>query len=54
MHDASKVYFNPGRLSKESIQWEINGSLRHLGTGYLDLYIDAKKERKWYESQRIL
>ena len=36
---ASKVYFNPGRLSKEAIHREINGSLKRLGTDYLDLYI---------------
>lgn len=36
---ASKVYFNPGRLSAEAIRREIEGSLRRLGTDYLDLYI---------------
>lgn len=36
---ASKVYFNPGRLSRESIQREIDGTLKRLGTDYLDLYI---------------
>lgn len=36
---ASKVYFNEGRLSKEAIQREIDGSLKRLGTDYLDLYI---------------
>ena len=36
---ASKVYFNPGRLSKEAIHKEIDGSLKRLGTDYLDLYI---------------
>ena len=36
---ASKVYFNPGRLSKEAIHREIDGSLKRLGTDYLDLYI---------------
>ena len=36
---ASKVYFNPGRLSKEAIHREIEGSLKRLGTDYLDLYI---------------
>ena len=35
----SKVYFNPGRLSREAIHREINGSLKRLGTDYLDLYI---------------
>lgn len=36
---ASKVYFNSGRLSKEAIHLEIDGSLKRLGTDYLDLYI---------------
>ena len=36
---ASKVYFNPGRLSKEAIRREIDGSLKRLGTDYLDLYM---------------
>ena len=36
---ASKVYFNPGRLSREAIAREIDGTLKRLGTDYLDLYI---------------
>lgn len=36
---ASKVYFNPGRLSREAIGREIDGTLRRLGTDYLDVYI---------------
>lgn len=36
---ASKVYFNEGRLSREAILREIDGSLKRLGTDYLDLYI---------------
>ena len=36
---ASKVYFNPGSLRKEAILREIDGSLKRLGTDYLDLYI---------------
>ncbi len=36
---ASKVYFNEGRLSKNAIQREIDGTLKRLGTDYLDLYI---------------
>ncbi|BDR60310.1 aldo/keto reductase [Lactobacillus xylocopicola] len=36
---ASKVYFNPGRLSREAIKREIDGTLTRLGTDYLDLYI---------------
>lgn len=36
---ASKVYFNEGRLSKKAILREIDGSLKRLGTDYLDLYI---------------
>lgn len=35
----SKVYFNEGRLSKTAILREIDGSLKRLGTDYLDLYI---------------
>ena len=33
---ASKVYFNEGRLSKKAIMREIDGSLKRLGTDYLD------------------
>lgn len=36
---ASKVYFNEGHLSKEAISREIDGTLKRLGTDYLDLYI---------------
>lgn len=36
---ASKVYFNEGNLSKTAIEREIDGTLRRLGTDYLDLYI---------------
>ena len=36
---ASKVYFNEGRLSREAITREIEGTLKRLGTDYLDLYI---------------
>lgn len=36
---ASKVYFNPGRLSSEAIHREIDGTLKRLDTDYLDLYI---------------
>lgn len=35
---ASKVYFNDGKLSKEAINREIDGTLKRLGTDYLDLY----------------
>lgn len=35
---ASKVYFNEGCLSKEAIHQEIEGTLKRLGTDYLDLY----------------
>ena len=34
----SKVYFNEGCLSKEAIHQEIEGTLKRLGTDYLDLY----------------
>ena len=36
---ASKVYFNEGRLSSKAIHHEIDGTLKRLGTDYLDLYI---------------
>ncbi len=36
---ASKVYFNEGHLSGEAIHREIEGTLKRLGTDYLDLYI---------------
>lgn len=36
---ASKVYFNEGKLGKEAIEREIEGSLKRLDTDYLDLYI---------------
>ena len=36
---ASKVYFNEGNLSAAAIEREIEGSLKRLGTDYLDLYI---------------
>lgn len=36
---ASKVYFNEGRLSRKAIMRVIDGSLKRLGTDYLDLYI---------------
>ena len=35
---ASKVYFNPGNLSKEAIIRECDQSLKQLQTDYLDLY----------------
>lgn len=36
---ASKVYFNEGRLSRKAIMRELEGSLKRLGTDYLDVYI---------------
>lgn len=36
---ATKVYFNEGKLSKEAIPREVDGSLKRLGTDYLDLLI---------------
>lgn len=36
---ASKVYFNEGHLSREAIKREIDGTLKRLGTDYLDLYV---------------
>ena len=35
---ASKVFFNEGKLSREAILREIDGTLKRLGTDYLDLY----------------
>ncbi|MDD6599989.1 MAG: aldo/keto reductase [Galactobacillus timonensis] len=35
---ASKVYFNDGHLSSEAIHREIDGTLKRLGTDYVDLY----------------
>lgn len=35
---ASKVYFNEGKLKKEAILREIEGTLQRLDTDYLDLY----------------
>lgn len=35
---ASKVYFNEGCLSRDAITREIEGTLKRLGTDYLDLY----------------
>ena len=35
---ASKVFFNEGALSRQAILREIDGTLRRLGTDYLDLY----------------
>ena len=36
---ASKVHFNEGGLSAAAIKREVEGSLKRLGTDYLDLYI---------------
>lgn len=36
---ATKVFFNEGNLSRAAILREIDGSLRRLGTDYVDLYI---------------
>lgn len=36
---ATKVYFNEGHLSRDAILREIDGSLKRLGTDYVDLYI---------------
>ena len=36
---ASKVFFNEGALSAKAIEREVEGSLKRLGTDYLDLYI---------------
>jgi len=36
---ATKVFFNEGHLSRESILREVEGSLKRLQTDYIDLYI---------------
>ena len=36
---STKVYFNEGNLSKEAIPRELDGSLKRLGTDYVDLLI---------------
>lgn len=36
---ATKVYFNEGKLSREAILREVEGSLKRLGTDYVDLLI---------------
>lgn len=36
---ATKVYFNEGTLSREAIPREVDGSLKRLGTDYVDLLI---------------
>lgn len=36
---ATKVYFNDGKLSKTAIPREVDGSLKRLGTDYIDLLI---------------
>ena len=36
---ATKVFFNEGHLSRKAILREIDGSLKRLGTDYVDLYI---------------
>lgn len=36
---ATKVYFNDGKLSREAIPREVEGSLKRLGTDYIDLLI---------------
>lgn len=36
---ATKVYFNEGHLSKDAIPREVDGSLKRLGTDYVDLLI---------------
>jgi aryl-alcohol dehydrogenase-like predicted oxidoreductase len=36
---ATKVHFNEGKLSRAAILREIDGSLKRLGTDYVDLYI---------------
>ncbi len=42
---ATKVYFNEGHLSRKAIEREIDGSLKRLGTDYVDLYIIHRFDR---------
>ncbi|MDD4797644.1 MAG: aldo/keto reductase, partial [Eubacteriales bacterium] len=42
---ATKVYFNEGQLSRAAILREVDGSLRRLGTDYIDLYIIHRFDR---------
>lgn len=56
---ASKVYFNEGHLKKEAIAREIEGTLKRLGTDYLDLYsftvstIPRPWKRRWRRSTAL-
>ena len=43
---ATKVYFNEGGLSRAAILREIDGSLKRLGTDYVDLYIIHRFDRE--------
>ena len=51
---ASKVYFNEGRLSKAAIEREIDGSLKRLGTDYLDLLILILRLRRRWKRWMVL
>lgn len=42
---ATKVYYNEGHLSRAAILREIDGSLKRLGTDYVDLYIIHRFDR---------
>ncbi len=43
---ATKVFFNEGKLSREAVLREIDGSLSRLGTDYVDLYIIHRFDAK--------
>ncbi len=50
---ATKVYFNDGKLSREAIGREIDGSLKRLGTDYVDLYIIHRFDRETPEEETM-
>ena len=50
---ATKVYFNEGHLSREAILREIDGSLKRLGTDYVDLYIIHRFDKDTPEEETM-
>ena len=48
---ASKVYFNEGHLSRQAINREIEGTLKRLGTDYLELGASAMFGYQFYDMQ---
>ena len=49
---ASKVYFNPGRLSKEAIHREIDGTLQRYGYQFYNMQL-AAREHGWAQFQAM-